>query len=126
MNILVRNLSREINKKELFMLFQSFGKIKSHDIVIDAATGKSKGFGFIDMPEDSEAAAAIKALDGKLIKGLKIRVKKTARQNYHAPQDNPIRVRPEHSEARKENSAPKRKSSALSTGRKKLTRKDRH
>jgi len=95
---------------------------------MDASTGKSKGFGFVDMPDDSEAAAAIKALNGKLVHSLRMRVKKTAKQkNYSPPRDNPDRVRPERFEARKMNGAIKVKSgSSLSAGRKKATRKDRH
>jgi RNA recognition motif-containing protein len=42
---------------------------------MDPATGKSKGFGFVDMPKDIEGAAAIKALNGAVVKGEKIRVK---------------------------------------------------
>lgn len=76
MNILVRNLSRGVNEQELLQLFQPFGKIKALNIVLDASTGKSKGFGFVDMPENSEAVAAIKALDGKLVQDSRIRVKK--------------------------------------------------
>jgi RNA recognition motif-containing protein len=126
LNILVRNLSREVNEEEVFELFQSFGRIKSLNIVMDASTGKSKGFGFVDMPEDFEAVAAIKALDGKLVQGLRMRVKKAVKQNYSPPQDNPDRVRPERFDARKSNSAIKgKKGRTLSTGHKKTTRKDR-
>ena len=126
MNILVRNLSRGVNEKELFQLFQFFGKIKSLNIVMDLSTGMSKGFGFVDMPADFEAAAAIKALDGKLVQGLRMRVKKAVKQNYSPPQDNPDRVRTERFDARKLNSAIKGKSGGtLSTGHKKTTRKDR-
>ncbi len=127
LNILVRNLSREVNEKELFQLFQSFGRIKSHNIVMDVSTGKSKGFGFVDMPEDVEAVAAIKALDGKLVQGLRIRVKKAVKQNYSLPQDNTDKARSERFDsARKSNSAFKgKKSSALGAGHKKTSRKDR-
>jgi RNA recognition motif-containing protein len=114
LNILVRNLSREVNEKELFQLFQSFGRIKSLNIVMDASTGKSKGFGFVDMPEDFEAVAAIKALDGKLVRDLRMRVKKAVKQNYSPPQDNRDKTRPERFNDRRH-----------STGHKKNTRKDR-
>ena len=87
---------------------------------MDASTGKSKGFGFVDMPEDFEAAAAIKALDGKLLQGLRMRVKKAVKQNYSPPRDNPDKARPERFDARKVNSTIKGKSgSPHSTGRKK-------
>lgn len=75
MNILVRNLPKGVTENDLMLLFQPFGTIASHNLVVDNATGKSKGFGFVDMPKNSEAAAAIKGLDGKPIRSLKIRVK---------------------------------------------------
>ena len=77
MNILIRNLSRGVTERELTQLFVAFGRIKSLNIVTDDATGKSKGFGFVEMSAESEGAAAIKALDGKLVQGQKIRVKTT-------------------------------------------------
>ena len=119
MNILVRNLSREVKEEELFQIFQSFGRIKSLNIVMDTSTGKSKGFGFVDMPENSYAVTAIKALDGKLIQGLRIRVKKAVKQNYNPSQDNPDKAR-ERFDVGKVNSG-----SRHSTGHKKTTRKDR-
>ena len=126
MNILVRNLSRGVNEEELFQLFQPFGRIKSLNIVMDASTGKSKGFGFVDMPEDFESAKAIKALDGKLVQGLRMRVKKAVKQNYSPPRDNPDKARTERFDAGKVSSANKGKSgSRQSTGHKKTTRKDR-
>jgi RNA recognition motif-containing protein len=75
LNILVRNLSRAVTERELALMFMRFGKVKSFNIVTDQKTGVSKGFGFVDMPEESEARAAIKALDGKVIRGQRIRVK---------------------------------------------------
>jgi RNA recognition motif-containing protein len=75
MTILVRNLSREVTREELWEMFVPFGRIKSLSLVMDPATGKSKGFGFVDMPKDIEGAAAIKALNGAVVKGEKIRVK---------------------------------------------------
>lgn len=126
LNILVRNLSRGMNEKELLQLFQPFGEIKSLNIVMDASIGKSKGFGFVDMPKDFEAAAAIKALDGKIVQGLRMRVKKAVNQNYSAPGGKPDRARPERFDAGKVNSAVKGKSdSTPSTRHKKTTRKDR-
>ncbi|MFZ5995897.1 MAG: RNA recognition motif domain-containing protein [Nitrospirota bacterium] len=100
MNILVRNLSRAVTERELLQLFLPFGKVKSLNIVTDAETSKSKGFGFVDMPAETEAAAAIKALDGKLIHGEKIRVKKTARESTPPTQYRPDRMRTEHVEGR--------------------------
>ncbi len=76
MKILVRNLSRETVKADLVKLFKGYGKLHSSNIVVDEKTGKSKGFGFIEMPIDKEARAAIKDLNGQIVDGSKIRVKK--------------------------------------------------
>ncbi len=81
MNILVRNLSRDTNEVELKRLFSTFGKIASLNIVVDGATGESKGFGFVDMPNKEEAIKAIKELNDTILKGEKIRVKVTKRMN---------------------------------------------
>ena len=99
MNILVRNLSKTVTEKELMQLFLPFGKIKSLNVVIDQLTNKSKGFGFVDMAEESAGAAAIKALDGKLIHGQKVRVK-TTNQSFRPTGNNPDRARPERLEKR--------------------------
>jgi RNA recognition motif-containing protein len=85
LNILVRNLNRAVTKTELFKLFQPFGEIKSVSLVMDEATSKSKGFGFVEITDDSKAEAAIKALNGKLIQGQKIRVKKTDQREMARP-----------------------------------------
>jgi len=79
---------------------------------MDAFTGMSKGFGFVDMPADFEATAAIKELDGKLVQGFRIRVKKAVKQNYSPPQDNTYKARTDRFDARKVNSAIKGKSSS--------------
>lgn len=97
MNILIRNLTKAVTERELLLLFQPFGEIKSHNIVLDQATGHSKGFGFVEMPDKAEATAAIKALNGKLVRGQKIRVKTTSRESSPV-QDSPERERPERFE----------------------------
>jgi RNA recognition motif-containing protein len=76
MKILVRNLPRELTETELSALFAEYGRLQSCRLVIDTATGQSKGFGFAEMPLVNEAKAAIAGLNGKEISGTKIRVKK--------------------------------------------------
>ncbi len=76
MNILIRNLSRNTTEKELIVLFKSFGEVERLNLVNDKETGKSKGFGFVEMPHEHEAMAAIEKLNGQLVGGNKIRVKK--------------------------------------------------
>ena len=76
MKILARNLPRELTEAELTALFSEHGRLQSCNLVTDPATGQSKGFGFAEMPLVNEAKAAIVALNGKEISGVKIRVKK--------------------------------------------------
>ena len=99
LNILVRNLPRGLTGDDLRQMFKPFGMIKSCTIVSDEGSGTSKGFGFVDMPDNDEAKAAIKALNGKLINNLKIRVKtgQPARKSFR---DKPAGAKPERSEAR--------------------------
>lgn len=75
MNILIRNLERTVTEGELRDLFKPFGKVDSATVILDAATGKSKGFGFVEMPNGREGIKAIKALNTLKVKGMGIRVK---------------------------------------------------
>lgn len=75
MKILVRNLERSITEAELLALFQTYGQVDSCVVVLDQTTGKSKGFGFVEMPHAREAIKAIKGLNTLKIKGFGIRVK---------------------------------------------------
>lgn len=76
MKILIRNLDRLTTAEELNDVFQAFGRVQSCDLVIDKVTGKSKGFGFVEMPSVGEAKNAMKSLNNKTIGSNKIRVKK--------------------------------------------------
>lgn len=77
MKLLIRNLSRTTTEAELQSLFEPFGNVQSCTLVMDKETGASKGFGFVEMPRQGDAKAAMKSLNGKEIAGNKIRVKKT-------------------------------------------------
>ncbi len=61
----VGNLSYTVNNAELEGLFAAFGTVKSAEVVQDRDTGRGKGFGFVEMSSDQEAAAAIAGLSGK-------------------------------------------------------------
>lgn len=76
MRLLVRNLDRSTTEGDLRDLFETFGPVQSCTIVVDADTGRSKGFGFIEMPKAGEAKAAVRQLNGSELDGARIRVKK--------------------------------------------------
>jgi len=76
MKLLIRNLSRATTEAELLALFEPYGVVQSCNLVMDKATGASKGFGFIEMPKPGEAKAAITRLNATDVAGSKIRVKK--------------------------------------------------
>jgi RNA recognition motif-containing protein len=78
MKIMVRNLSKNTKKEQIIELLRQYGNLGSFNLVMDRGTGKSKGFGFAEMPDKKEAQKAIKALNGKVIDGEKIRVKTVA------------------------------------------------
>jgi RNA recognition motif-containing protein len=78
MIILVRNIDRAISESEVRQLLETHGKVRTFDLVVDKATGKSKGFGFADMPDLDKAMKAIEALNGFQLGTAKLRVKKAA------------------------------------------------
>jgi len=68
MKIYVGNLAYDITEEELRQEFLAFGKVDSVSVITDKATGRSKGFAFVEMPALSEGQAAMTALNGKIIK----------------------------------------------------------
>ena len=72
MNIYVGSLLFKMNEAELKELFEEYGEVTSAKIIIDKYSGKSKGFGFVEMPNDAEAKKAIDELNGSEIQGRKI------------------------------------------------------
>jgi len=76
MNIYVGNLSPEVSEEEIRQAFESFGQITSVSIIKDRYTGQPRGFGFVEMPVDSEAQAAIDGLNGTPLKEQNLNVNK--------------------------------------------------
>ena len=72
MNIYVGNLSWNLKDQDLSNLFASHGEVSSAKIVTDKFTNRSKGFGFVEMPNDDQAQAAIAALNGTEVDGRNI------------------------------------------------------
>ena len=74
MNIYVGNLPFRMTEEELINLFAEFGAVESARIFTDKNSGRSKGFGFVDMTEKDEAQKAIENLNGKEINGRELRI----------------------------------------------------
>jgi RNA recognition motif-containing protein len=74
MNIYVGNLDFNLNEDELQQIFAEYGEVVSVKIVKDRETGRAKGFGFVEMADDSDAKTAIEELEGAEVKGRNIRV----------------------------------------------------
>jgi RNA recognition motif-containing protein len=74
MNIYVGNLAYSVTQDDLRDAFAAYGEISSVNLITDKFTGDSKGFGFVEMPNNSEADAAIKALNETPLKGRNLKV----------------------------------------------------
>jgi len=74
MNIFIGNLAREVTDEDLRAAFEEFGQVSSASVVKDKFTRDSRGFGFVEMPSQEEAQAAISGLNGKELKGRAINV----------------------------------------------------
>lgn len=74
MNMYVGKLSPDVTENDLRAAFSEFGHVESVKIVIDNYTKRSKGFGFVDMPDNSEADTAIKTLNKNGLNGKQIKV----------------------------------------------------
>ncbi|MBU1670077.1 MAG: RNA-binding protein [Actinobacteria bacterium] len=74
MKIYVGNLSYSTSEEDIRTAFAAYGTVDSADLIMDRGTGRSKGFGFVEMSVDSEAKAAIDALNGKDMDGRNLNV----------------------------------------------------
>ena len=74
MNIYVGQLPYSVTENELREIFSEFGEIATLNLIKDKFSGQSKGFGFIDMPNNAEADKAIKALNKSMLQGREIKV----------------------------------------------------
>lgn len=76
MKLIIRNLCRDTTESALRSLFEAHGAVQSCNLVMDKETGKSKGFGFVEMPKAAEAKVAMMTLNATHVEGCEIRVKK--------------------------------------------------
>lgn len=74
MNIYVANIPFKANEGELRELFEAYGEVSSAKIVIDKETQRSRGFGFVEMPDDTAAQEAIDSLNGYSFQGKDLNV----------------------------------------------------
>ncbi|MCB1787706.1 MAG: RNA-binding protein [Chromatiaceae bacterium] len=74
MNIYVGNLAYSVTEDDLREAFSAFGEVSRANVIMDRDTGRSKGFGFVEMPDNSQAEAAINGLNEKPLSGRAIRV----------------------------------------------------
>jgi len=82
MNIYVGNLSYGVKESDLRQIVEEFGSVSSTKIITDRETGRSKGFGFIEMDDNDEAFHAIRSLNGKMIQGRPIAIKEATPRAY--------------------------------------------
>ncbi len=73
-NLFVGNMSFQTTEADLTALFQPFGQVGRVHIATDRETGRARGFAFVEMPNDAEAANAMAALDGKALGGRNLKV----------------------------------------------------
>ena len=86
MNIYVGNLSYSTDRDELREVFAAFGEVSAARVVTDRDTGKSKGFGFVEMPNEAEARKAIESLNGQEVGGRRVIVNE-ARPREERPRE---------------------------------------
>jgi RNA recognition motif-containing protein len=70
----VGNLAYQVSSSDLEQMFAAYGTVQSAQVIVDRDTGRSKGFGFVEMGTDQEAQAAIAALSGKEVDGRQLTV----------------------------------------------------
>ncbi|MGK7371187.1 MAG: RNA recognition motif domain-containing protein [Candidatus Halalkalibacterium sp. M3_1C_030] len=76
MNIYVGNLAYKVSDNDLKEIFEEFGEVTSAKVITDRETGRSKGFGFVEMSDDQDAQTAIEDLDGTEMDGRNLKVNK--------------------------------------------------
>jgi RNA recognition motif-containing protein len=84
-SLFVGNMSFQTTESELRELFAPFGQVTRVHMAMDRETGRARGFAFIEMPNDAEAAAAMTALDGKEVGGRNLKVNEARPKNYGGP-----------------------------------------
>ena len=84
-NVFVGNMSFQTTESELRALFEPFGQVTRVHIAMDRETGRARGFAFVEMPNDDEAAKAIAGLDGKEVNGRNLKVNEARPKSDRGP-----------------------------------------
>ena len=88
MNIYVSNLSFAVQDEDLREFFTEYGEVSSAKVIMDKYTNRSKGFGFVEMPDDTAAQKAIAELDGGMVDGRAIKVMIAKPKEERRPNNN--------------------------------------
>jgi len=88
MNIYVGNLSYGVSDDQLREVFEAYGTVSSAKVISDKYSGRSKGFGFVEMDDDNEAKSAIEDLDGAEIDGRSVKVNEARPREERPRRDN--------------------------------------
>ena len=87
MNIFVAKLDFDTQNEDLINAFKPYGEVASANVIVDKVTGRSKGFGFVEMENDEEAQNAIDALNDTELQGRTIVVKKAEPRKERKPRE---------------------------------------
>ncbi|KPV54979.1 RNA-binding protein [Kouleothrix aurantiaca] len=85
MNLYIGNLAHETTEADLQEAFAAFGNVASATIIKDRLTGESRGFGFVEMPDSTEAQAAVNGLAGKDMRGQSLMVSEARKRSDERP-----------------------------------------
>ncbi len=88
MNIYVSNLGFGVQSEDLKKLFATYGVVSSANIIMDRATNRSRGFGFVEMPDKQSAENAIKEIDGSMMDGRSIKANEAKPREQSSSRNN--------------------------------------
>ena len=85
MNLYMGNLANKVTEEDLQEIFGNYGEVSSAKVIKDKSSNLSRGFGFVEMPNNSEADAAIKALNGEDLKGKSLKISEARPRSEKRP-----------------------------------------
>ena len=91
MNIFVGNMAYSITEHDLRELFAPYGVVERINIITDRETGRPRGFGFVEMPDDRAAQAAMTALNGKEVAGRTLNINEARQREERGPRSGGLR-----------------------------------